>query len=229
MSTNMRPLEFRNYLPEIFRSDEVQGQNFLSRFLKPFELLFEDLEVEIEGTPGGAGGIPDLFDVDAAPPEQFKQNSSAEVEFLNYLASWIAVPLRPEKTLNWNRQFLKTAIRWQPQRGTLAGLEAMLRAWLKGDLLETNPPLLILSDLTSNAPDSDAVFQLGVTATLGVDTALGEGPPSFFVCDLVVDPRIGESDSAIATVIERAARILLDAEKPAHTHYKLTVRLPLGE
>jgi hypothetical protein len=54
MATNTRPIQSRDYLPEVFRTDEEKGASFLSRFLNAFEVLFEGLEDEIEGTPGGA-------------------------------------------------------------------------------------------------------------------------------------------------------------------------------
>ena len=104
-------------------------------------------------------------------------------------------------------------------------MDALLRAWLKDELMETAPPLLILTDLTRVHTDVDAVFQLGVTATLGMDTVLGEGPPFFFIADLITDPTVRELRRPVGLdVFQRAARFLLDAEKPAYTYYQLRVR-----
>src|SRR5437899_2626932 len=50
MSRNTRPIQFRDYLPEVFRADEVEGVSFLSKFLQSFEALFEELEAAIEGS-----------------------------------------------------------------------------------------------------------------------------------------------------------------------------------
>src|SRR5262245_26240915 len=226
MATNARPIQFRDYLPEVFRTGEVNGAGFLSRFLQAFETLFEGLQGEVEGVPGGAsGGIPDLFDPDTTPPPQFKHRPQPDFDYLNYLASWIGLPLRAEKSIAWNRRFFKTALLLSQQSGTLPGLDALLRAWLKDDLMETDPPLLILPDLTGAQADVNAVFQLGVTATLGVDTALGEGAPYFFIADLTADPAVRElRQPAGLDVFEQAARSLLDSEKPAHTYYQLRVR-----
>jgi phage tail-like protein len=229
MASNARPNQFRDYLPEVFRADEVNGVSFLSRFLQAFETLFEELRAEIEGTrDGGSGGIPDLFSPDLTPPPQFTNRPQPEFEYLNYLASWIALTLRREKDVSFNRAFFKAAIPLYPKRGTLPGIEALLRAWLKGELLEaqpSEPPLLILTDLTRPHTDVNAVFQLGVTATLGVDTVLGEGPPFLFVADLITDPTLPELRKPLGLdVFQRAARALLDAEKPAHTYYQLRVR-----
>lgn len=159
--------------------DTLEVFNFLRRFLQAFETLFEQLEAEIEGTSDlASGGIPDLFSPDTTPPPQFAnraQPGAGDIGFLNYLASWLALPLRSEKPLAWNRQFFDTAIPLYSQRSTLPGIDGMLRAWLKGDLLETTPPSLVVTDLGSTQTDADTVFQLGVTATVGVDTILAKG------------------------------------------------------
>lgn len=232
MGNGARPILFRDYLPEVFRADEG-SVNFQGKFLKAFESLFEELEAEIEGTLNQTGGgIPDLFDPAGTPPPQFKyrpqpdsDDSEPDFDFLDYLASWTALPLRPGKPLEWNRRFFETAIALYAQSSTLSGMDALLRAWLRDDLLETKPLLLILSDLTPAYTDVDAVFQLNVSAILGVDTVLGEGPPFFFIADLVTDPTVPElRNPAGLDVFEQAARFLLDSEKPAHTYYQLRVR-----
>jgi hypothetical protein len=237
MATNTRPIQFRDYLPKVFRIDEVDGVSFLSSFLKAFEAQFEELEAEIEGTPDRtSGGIPDLFDLDTTPPPQFKHRPQPDFDYLNYLASWIALPLRTDlirrqgetdadyeaRIIQFNRQFFKTAIALHSQRSTLPGIEMMLRAWLQGELQEDR---LILTDLTRSHTDVDAVFQLGETATLGVDTVLGEGPPFFFIADLIANPTVPELRNPVGLdVFQRAARFLLDAEKPAYTYYQLRIR-----
>jgi phage tail-like protein len=233
MANNTRPIQFLDYLPERFRSNtalpnEVDQVQFLSRFLQGFEDLFEELQAEIEGpTNLSSGGIPDLFNPATTPPPEFKHRPepTTRFDYLNYLASWIGLPLRPEKPLEWNREFFKAAIALYPKRGTFLGLEAMLRAWLKGDLLETEPPLLILTDLTRSHTDVDTVFQLDVTATLGIDTILGEGLPFFFIVDLIVNPNVLELRTPEGVDnFQRAARFLLDTEKPFHTFYQLRIR-----
>lgn len=233
MASNTRPIQFLDYLPERLRSNttlpsEVDRVQFLSRFLQGFEDLFEELQLEIEGTSDrSSGGISDLFNPATTPPPEFKYRSETITEFdcLNYLASWIGLPLRPEKPLEWNREFFKAAIALYPQRGTFAGLDAMLRAWLKDDLLETEPPLLILTDLTRSHTDVDTVFQLGVTSILGINTVLGEGLPFFFIVDLIVNPNVPElrTPEGIDN-FQRTVRFLLDTEKPFHTSYQLRIR-----
>jgi len=226
MANNTRPLQFREYLPAVFRSDEVNGVSFLSRFLQGFETLFEELEAAVEGTPAaGSGGIPDLFSPDTTPPPQLTHRPQPDSDHLTYLAGWLALPLRSEKPIAFNRAFFKAAIPLYAQRGTMPGLEGLLRAWLKGDLLEADPPLSLLTDLTRIQTDVADVFQLGVGAQVGVNTVLGEGAPFYFAVDLVTDPAVRELRSPEGLeVFERAARSLLDSEKPAYTYYQLRVR-----
>jgi hypothetical protein len=228
MTLNTRPLEFVDYLPQAFHP--VDGSsNFLTTFLNAFELVFEGLQAEIEGAADGSGGgIPDLFSPATTPPPQFSfrpQPGAGDMAYLAYLASFIALPLRADKPLAWNRRFFATAIGLYAQRSTLPGIDAMLRAWLAGDLLQTTPPLPLVSDLTPASNGASATFRLGVTATLGVDTVLGSGAPFVFTVDLVVDPQQASLRApAGLDAVQRAARALLDAEKPAHTYYRLAVR-----
>jgi len=242
MATNKRPIEFRDYLPEVFRADEVDGVSFLSQFLKAFQDRFEELEAEIEGPPNlTSGGIPDLFDPNTTPPPQFAHLPQPKFDYLEYLASWIGLPLRTDvarragetetqyetRRLQHNRAFFNQAIPLYAKRGTLAGLEAMLRAWLQDELAE-----LLLTDLTRINNDIDTIFQLApenavdkvpgeVYAQVGLNTVLGEGPPFFFIVDLTINPSLPATERDL---IEQAVRFLLDAEKPSYTYYELRLR-----
>jgi hypothetical protein len=220
-------------------------------------LLVRDADFARSLTPGSeivlhAGGLPDLFNPHLTPPPQFARRleldeyrPEPDSAFLNFLASWIGLPLRDElipragetdvngrwrpddpayarRKARWNRQLVRTAVGIYPRRGTRAGVEAMLRAWLKDDVVEGG---VIVTDLLRRHTDVDAVFQLGVRATLGVDTVLGEGPPFFFIADLTVDPTVrGLRQPAGIDVFLREARFILDTETPAHTYYQLRVR-----
>jgi hypothetical protein len=201
-----------------------------------------------------AGGMPDLFNPDLTPPPQFARRlhldeywAEPESAFLSFLASWIGLPLRDElipradetdlqglrindpsyerRKARWNRHLVRTAVGIYPRRGTRAGIEGMLRAWLKDDLLEER---VIVTDLSRSYTDIDAVFQLGVweRARMGINTVLGEGPPFFFIVDLTPDPTIrGLRTPAGIDVFLREARYILETETPAHTYYELRVRV----
>jgi hypothetical protein len=169
----------------------------------------------------------------------------SDSSFLSFLASWIGLPLRDElipradetdshgqlrvddawyerRKARWNRHLMRTAVGIYPRRGTRTGIEEMLKAWLEDDLVEGG---VMVTDLLGVHVDVDAVFQLSERATLGVDTVLGEGPPFFFIADLVVDPTVrGLRNPAGIDVFFREARFILDSETPAHTYYQLRVR-----
>ncbi|MFQ5881393.1 MAG: hypothetical protein ACE5I9_02810 [Candidatus Methylomirabilales bacterium] len=49
---------FMEYLPAVFRQDEVEGENFLGRFLRAFEAIFDSLQGEIEAVPGLFALVP---------------------------------------------------------------------------------------------------------------------------------------------------------------------------
>ncbi len=217
------------FASSLHAGDTLDIFSFQRRFLQAFEALFEQLEAEIEGAADlTGGGIPDLFSPDTTPPLQFAhrpQPGAGDLDFLNYLAGWLALPLRSEKSLGWNRQFFEAAIPLYSQRGTLPGIDGILRAWLKGELLEDTPAPLVVSDLGPTQTDADTAFQLGVTGTVGVDTILGEGPPFLFIADLLADPTVAALRTpAGLDVMQKAARFMLDSEKPAHTYYELRLR-----
>ncbi|WP_298439055.1 hypothetical protein [Geobacter sp.] len=237
MPNETRPIRFRDFLPEAFRTEVAAGTSFLGTFLAAYESLFEELQGEVEGTSDRtSGGIPDLFDPATTPPPQYGHLPEEAFAYLEYLAGWIGIPLRSEKPLAWNREFFAAAAQLVRERSTLSGLERLLRAWLRGDLAESDPPAIIITDLTRTQTDTDAVFQLApalgadaksgeLYAQVGLTTSLGEGAPFFFIADLTVDPEVPEFRTpAGMDTFQRAARYLLDLEKPAYTYYELRVR-----
>ena len=193
-----------------------------------------------------------MFNPDLTPPPQLARRlhldeypAEPDSTFLNFLASWIGLPLRDDlipragetdlqgqlraddawyerRKARWNRHLMRTAVGIYPRRGTRAGIEGMLQAWLKDDLIDGG---VMVTDLLRAHVDVDAVFQLGERATLGVDTVIGEGPPFFFIADLIVDPTVrGLRNPAGIDVFFRQARFILDSETPAHSYYQLRVR-----
>ena len=176
-----------------------------------------------------AGGLPDLFHFLTTPPPQLRHSPASEFAHLAALAAWLDLPLRPERPADWNRRWFGEAVRLHPRRATLPGLEVLLKTWLADELLavdrQTDGPPLILTDLTRRSNEIAAAFQLSATATLGVDTVLGQGPPHLFIVDLPTAPEVAALRHPDGLeVLQRAARALLDREKPAWTVYELRIR-----
>jgi phage tail-like protein len=189
-----RRVEFRDYLPAAFVPD---GDHSPARlFLLAFEMLFEELQLEIEGLDGSAqsGGIPDLFNPQATPPAEFDHLGAPDLDYLSYLASWIGLPLRTDKSIQWNRVFFQRAIQLYPQRGTLPGIRGMLEAWLAGEVTR-----VVIDDFAAAGSTSPAPFPFFFTVTLTLNSG------------------------AAGIAVMEAASLLLDREKPAHTSYGLRI------
>ncbi len=242
-------VQLLNYLPAVIQQNGG-APGFLGAFLSAFQTLYEELGGEIEGTADRTtGGLPDLLDPALTPPPQFTHRAQPDFDYLNSLAGWLALPLRA-RPVRWEgesdavyetrrttlaRQFFDVARKYRAQRSTLPGLDALLRAWLSGEVV-ADPSVLMVTDLTPTWNQVDTVFQLApenpsdaqaheVFAQVGLNTVLGEGPPFFFVADLPVDPTHAElRQPASLDLFRQAAQALLEGERPAHTYYRLRVR-----
>jgi phage tail-like protein len=207
-------------LPALFRQP-AQGArpDFLGRFLLPFELLLTGL-----GDPGRPGleevldGIEDaggntllagahrFFDPGPDRPDAER----APVEFLDWLATWVALTLREDWTEAERRRILSEIVTSYRLRGTPNGLRHVLSAF-------TGLPADTIRIAELAAP-----LQVGVVATVGVDTIVGGSPPHYFLVDALV-PVTGAADLTRKKSILRA---ILDLEKPAHTFYDLRIQVP---
>jgi phage tail-like protein len=200
---------YLDFLPAVFQEGaEPDRPNFLGRFLFGFEHILTGLGDE--ETPGLGEILEEVhtyFDPFAAPPE-----------FLDWLAGWVALVLRvdldegePEgldaAQRRWiTRNFIARAVPLYRLRGTRAGLTELLRTYtgMGVEIDEFLDPL-----------------EVGVTSTVGVDTAIGGGPPHYFRVRLVL-----AGDPLTLLRRERVARMIIDQEKPAHTFYDLVLDLP---
>ncbi len=122
-------------------------------------------------------------------------------DFLPWLATWVSLTLDE----NWpelkRRRLIKEAIHLYQWRGTRYGLSRYLE---------------IYTGLTPEINDQPFVgMRLGPTTLLGCDTVLGDVPPHTFVVTLALPPAVN--------VNERTARDIIEAEKPAHTAYRLRI------
>jgi phage tail-like protein len=109
-------------LPAIYRNDAQCG-DFLLRLLSLFESIYDDVEDEI-------GELPALFDAQATPDA-----------FLRWLAEWLGLELDDNWSTATQRQVLGKVFELYAQRGTPAGLRAMLKLFAGVDAVIEEPIL----------------------------------------------------------------------------------------
>ena len=97
-----------HYLPAVYREDEPSA-SFLDRFLANLEGFYTSLEDKI-------AVVQLLFDVRSAPRQS-----------LEWLASWFGIALDPAWDETRQRLFIRHAMDFFAQRGTMRGLQMALR------------------------------------------------------------------------------------------------------
>lgn len=159
-----------HYLPELYHK-EAQAQG------EPLHALLTACEDFFNRIDRGILEAPAQLDPDSAQPE-----------FLDWLASWVALPLDEEweddsqRTLQ--RHLISNAAELYRLRGTAAGLKYMLSAFhdVEADILEWTWP---------------AGLQIGVTSTVGVNCTIMDRP-NLSRCFVVV-VRLGQAQRAALT------------------------------
>lgn len=199
------PSRLLDYLPAIYRDDPDAGQLLLA-----FEkvLIGRDDGVALpavdavqlfagEGLEQTIDGIDRLFDPQATPKQ-----------FLPWLASWLAFSLRADLDEQKQRAFIARIVQHYLWRGTKTNLQELLEIFTIGVPTVVEP---IAAEL-----------QVGVRATVGVDTFVEGGPPHYFRVTISL-PRLAPEVQARQMQIARA---LIELEKPAYTFYDLNVVYP---
>jgi phage tail-like protein len=198
---------YLQYLPEIYRDSDFTG-----RFLKIFEKILTGIDNEVapdQVIPGEVQayleqpGIEQTLDM----MKDYFDPTVVPLEFLDWLAGWVALELPGDWHENTKRELIRRIVPLYSTRGTLQGLEEFLRIY-------AGPGVTINEWLSP--------FQIGVSSTLGKDTALGSGPPGFFTVKVVLP----EPDLEKKIEKEKVVRAIIDREKPAHTYYQLDVIIP---
>lgn len=224
----MSESRYLRFVPQAYRRDgEGVQPEFIGRLLKAFERVL-DGPIAGETDPTNIRGVQEL--IDQAP--LFFDPERTPPEFLDWLASWLALELpqsadwmeadfgettrtEPQRTPvdprdTRNRRFIRDAARLYRIRGTRQGLEELLNVYV-GDVTNESVRVRELS----------APFQIGVTSTIGVDSMIGERKHYFQVEVDIPAPTAVELEAA-----KRSIRALLDREKPAHTYYDLIINTP---
>ncbi|MGD8590194.1 MAG: phage tail protein [Chromatiales bacterium] len=131
----------------------------------------------------------------------------APEDFLPWLASWTALVLRVDWSPEQKRKALAQIIPLFRKRGTKSGLEEYLKIYVGEGV---------------TIYDEHDQFQIGKKSQVGVDTIVGGQPAHLFRVNVAfTTPDPAELSKKTASV-----RAVLDVEKPAHTHYSLTISGP---
>jgi phage tail-like protein len=221
-------------LPAVYSADE-ESRRFLERFLSIFQTEWDDLERRIDD-------IARYFDPTAVP----------EGEFLEYLASWLALPLEGAWSQEQKRVLLMAAPQIIPRRGTMDGLRRYLQVYLQNiaDLTQTEQPgyprivegfrerqhfMLSIKD-SANLGRGVPLWSPAVVGRLQLDEFAREGevrlvstgdPERDLFHEFAHRFRVFVPSAWIKTdADERMLRRALDDEKPAHTRYDLCLVEP---
>jgi hypothetical protein len=136
------------------------------------------------------------------------------LDALEWLAGWIGLALRPGRGERWSRELVRRAGGVWPVRGTRAGVQAFLDAYLRGQA-------------RTRVFDPSNPLQVGLVSTVGVDTIICGGTPSSFWVDVRAEPRSMRlrTPEGMEELVH-AAHEALRREKPAHATYALRVDVP---
>ncbi|MCA9953097.1 MAG: hypothetical protein KC434_00140 [Anaerolineales bacterium] len=191
------------FLPPVFHEDAVSA-DFLDRFLSYFDTIFDEIESQIEAFTG-------YLDPDGAPSG----------DFLTWLGSWLDIEFLSEWSDATRRELIREAITLYEQRGTVPGMQAILR---RHTGLQAPQPIIIEHFRLRNYNERRQTE----TADLVNDSLYLAGVPLMPVADeiahhftIIVPLQAAANEAAISTL-----RRLIDAQKPAHTRYELRVANP---
>ena len=130
------------FLPGIYQTENGAGRSFLQGFLWSFQQVFTEIEDRLD----------DLA--------RYFHPYDSPAEFLPWLASWLALTLDQEWPEQKKRILVRHAVQLYKLRGTVRGLKLFLEIFtgVEPEIYENQWPF-------------DG-FQVGLTATTGVDTVL---------------------------------------------------------
>ncbi len=180
-----------------------KGNDLALLNLTLLEVAFPDDIAKRKGIEEILDCIQDYFDPDKTP-----------LEFLSWLAGWMALILKEET--DWNadnarkkRDLIAKIIPLYQKRGTLDGLKEYIKIYVGEDV-----KVSIFEFLEP--------FRVGVTSTVGMNTVVGEGLPYYFqiYMELAVPDRI------LLEKKRQAINDIINQEKPAHTYYTLIIQVP---
>lgn len=208
---------YLRYLPAVYQED-ARSRDFLERFLSLFETFFAQTE-------GAISHLARYFDVDS---------QLATGDFLRWLATWLSI----SEDKSWSEEQLRELIRRAPalykQRGTRAGLEAMI------EIFTGERPLVVEHFQTTGCAQAPVAKRTTTAAAESegqrvqsleeiLRNLYGTDPYCFCV---LLKPYRTETNGGrkivrrLSEEERKAVRRIVDAEKPAHTRAGLLALQP---
>lgn len=184
--------DYATLLPELLQrapDGQASGAAPVARLLRIIDPMFAGFETVLDA-------LPDFFD-----PVQARE------DFLPWLASWTALVLRADWSLEQKRTVLFRIIPLYRKRGTKAGLEEYLKIYVGEGV---------------SIVDDDEPPPGGESAGSG-SGPVAEGNPAHH---FRVNVAFSTPDRAELKKKTDSVKAVLDIEKPAHTHYTLTISVP---
>jgi phage tail-like protein len=183
------------FLPGLYQRTDLTGRNFVHDFLWITTHLQFQTEEKLDN-------LEHYFDPHECPPE-----------FLDYLASWVALSLESDWPEFKRRSLIKKAVELYHLRGTPRGLRVYLRIFTGVD------PVII-----ENAWPFDGVV-VGISSTVGEDMVLMHAVNRAHTFVVHIPLPIDDVDDDMIRRIHR----IIEQEKPVHTDYYLTFAEPEEE
>lgn len=191
------------YLPPVYREDAVSA-DFLDRFLSYTDTIFDEIESQIERFTG-------YLDPDGVPAG----------EFLAWLGSWLDIRFLAEWPEATRREFVRRALALHRMRGTVAGLQAVLR--LHAGLVPPQPVIIehyrLRNYLTNRDPGTGDLVD-GKPYLAGLPLLPGSSDMAHHFTVVVPAPAV--PDAAARETFKR----LITELKPAHTDFVLRIVQP---
>lgn len=214
---NPEPSEYLRHLPQVLQAPSPRtGRSFLGEFLKIFEALLSGRS----DAATGSGRIVSLQErverfAEYLDPSLVPLNAAGGAtlssDFLNYLASWVALTLDQNWDMTRKRTWLSQIVPLYKRRGTLVGIQTYLSMFVGNQVTVDEPP---------------GGFVVAQSSTVGEDTFIAGGPAYYFRVRIAYAFGSAPFDFNVWNNLWTGARAIVDLEKPAHTYYTLDARTP---
>lgn len=180
------------YLPNLYNRSDLTGRNFVRDLLWVFQHEFNATDEKLEGL------------------ERFFDPLECPKDFIDYIASWVALTLEDDWPEAKKRNLIKKAVELYHLRGTPRGLRVFLRIFTGVD-----------PKIHENQWPYDGVT-VGLSSDVGVNTVLMHHVDRSHAFVVEIPLPIDDVDAATIMRIHR----IIEREKPAHTDYYLVFAPP---